>query len=231
MHIPATLERTDLVTVAQRCAEETERFFSRLGHDPRYCFELFRRAMADRLERAWEYLYLQYRPLVIGWVKRNPCYPATGEEAAYFANRAFERMWGAIPAERFGRFADLKSLLRYLQMCVHSVVVDHARRQEQEALEADADRLVRAGAAVSPSARQQALDRLKREDFWREIQSRLNSDQERLVVRGCFIEGLTPRALYERHRGTFASVTEIYRTKENVLARLRRDEGLRDLFA
>ena len=62
------------------------------------------------------------------------------EEPQYFANRAFEKMWGVLSPQKFGQFPNLKSLLRYLQMCVHSVIVDYARRGEQATLLEDSER-------------------------------------------------------------------------------------------
>ena len=125
--------------LAQRCAHETELFFQRRKCDSRFCFEMFRRALADRNEQAWECLYTQYCPLVTGWVRQHTKFAATSEEPAYFADRAFEKLWTSLLAERFGRFPDLKSILRYLQMCVHSVIVDYVRTVEWTEPEEEAD--------------------------------------------------------------------------------------------
>jgi hypothetical protein len=222
-------ERLDLLEVAQRCSDETERFFQRRDHDPRYCFELFRRAIRERVGRAWDLIYLQYRPLVLGWVVRHPAFVACEEESGYFANRAFERMWGALRPERFDRFPNLKSLLTYLQMCVHSVIVDHARTMQQETLQLE-PRLHANPAASRAGAQHEALARIARQHFWEEINARLLSDKERCVVQDSFVFGLKPREVYERNRGTFSNVTEIYRIKENVLGRLRRDPELTKLL-
>ena len=72
-------------------------------------------------------------------MERHAAYAASGEEADYFINRAFEKMWLALSPERFGGFPDLKSLLRYLQMCVHSAVYDVVRKTGREVAEIDID--------------------------------------------------------------------------------------------
>lgn len=223
---PPVVERLDLIEVAQRCSDETERFFSQREHDPRFCFELFRRAIRERVQRAWDLVYLQYRPLVLGWVTRHPAFATCGEECGYFANRAFERMWSAVTPERFDNFPNLRSLLSYLQMCVSSVIVDHARAAKVETLDLEAQRL-RPDPSTSPIGTQtEALSRIERQEFWDAIDVRLQSDKERRVVEESFKNGLKPREVFERHQDTFNDVTEIYRIKENVLARLRRDTGL-----
>lgn len=219
-----------LVGVAHRCAHETELFFQRQGYDPRYCFELFRRAIMGRNQRAWELVYAQYRPLVAGWVERHSAFPASGEEVQYFVNRAFEKMWVALTPGKFSQFSNLKSLLRYLQMCVHSVILDQVRVAEQAVVGVQAEVSSVESRAGGPVVENQALARVRRQEFWGEISARLRNEKERRVVYGSFVLALKPRELYSQFRETFRDVTEVYRVKENVLARLRRDAELKKLL-
>jgi hypothetical protein len=219
-----------LEDVAQRCALETDRFFRHQDYDPRYCFELLRRAIADRCQRAWDFVYTQYQPLVTSWVRRHAAFASCHEEAQYFVNRAFEKMWAALTPAKFDRFPDLKSLLRYLQMCVHSAILDAARATERAALLARPDAGIALADPEATSVENQALDRVQRQAFWKEISARLNNDQERQVMYGSFVLGMKPRALYEGSPDMFRDVTEVYRVKENVLARLRRDDELARLL-
>ena len=219
-----------LAGIAHRCARETELFFQRQSYDPQYCFELFRRAIVERDQRAWELVYAQYRPLVAGWVERHSSFPATGEEIQYFINRAFEKMWAALTRDKFSHFSNLKSLLRYLQMCVHSVILDQVRVAEQSVVGVQAEELAAEGRAKSPLVEDQALDRVHRQEFWEEINARLCNEKERRVVYGSFVLALKPRELYAQFRETFCDVNEVYRVKENVLARLRRDAELQEFL-
>lgn len=226
----ANLELLTLAGIAHRCAQETDRFFSRQSHDPRYCFELFRRAFLHRNERAWELIYRQYRPLVAGWVERHSAFPATGEETQYFVNRAFDKMWSAVPADRFDRFPDLKSLLSYLQMCVHSAIVDEARSSEYPTADLDAEVLTTRSGAEGSSVEDRALTRAERHAFWDLISQRLKTEQERLVVHGSFVLALKPREVCAEFPDAFSDVKEVYRVKQNVLDRLRRDATLKELL-
>lgn len=211
-----------LAGIAHRCARETELFFQRLSHDPRYCFELFRRAIIERSHRAWEFVYAQYQPQVARWAERHSAFSSCGEEVSYVVNRAFEKMWLSLTPDKFSRFPDLKSLLRYLQVCVHSVIVDHVRVAEQAI----------AGVPVKhpgQTVEEQVLGRVQQQEFWGEIEARLRNEKERRVVYGSFILGLKPREIFMRYRETFRDVSEVYRVKENVLARLGRDTRLEKL--
>jgi len=223
------LQRLTLAGVAQRCAQETERFFQRQRYDAQYCFELFRRAIRDANQRAWELVYDQYRPLVAGWVERHPAFAFSPEEIQYFVNRAFEKMWTAVTPAKLGSFSSLSALLRYLQMCVHSVIVDHARAAERAELDAQPE-LWSDESGDGANVEDDALDLILRQEFWQQINARLNNQKERLVVYCSFELGLKPREIYTQHRRSFRNVDEIYRVKENVLARLGRDDELRNLI-
>jgi DNA-directed RNA polymerase specialized sigma24 family protein len=224
------LQGLTLSGIAHRCKAETERFFQRQAYDPRYCFELFRRAMTERNQRAWELVYAQYSPQVAGWVKRHSAFASAGEEVQYLINRAFEKMWLAMTPEKFGRFPNLKSLLRYLQMCVHSAIIDSVRASEQAVAGIEEERLEVEGPSNTPTVERAAMNRVQRQQLWQEIGARLHNDKERKVVYGSFVLALKPRELYAQYDKLFGDVTEIYRIKENVLSRLRRDAELKKLF-
>lgn len=229
MSTSISLHSLTLSGVARHCAEESDHFFHRRAHDPRFCFELFRRAIEERDEHAWSLLCDQYRPLVAGWVKRNEAFASSKENVSYFVNGAFAKMWSAVSAEKFADFDDLKSLLRYLQLCVASVIMDHVRAVEyHERLE---DLPPNVEEATGVHVEQRALEQADRKSFWEAINARLNDEQEKLVVYYSYVVGFKPSQILEHRPDAFADVRDIYRTKENVLARLRRDEALKELFS
>jgi DNA-directed RNA polymerase specialized sigma24 family protein len=222
------LQLLTLAGIAHRCARETELFFQRQSYDPRYCFELFRRAIIEHSHRAWEFVYDQYRPLVARWVKRHSAFQNSGEEAQYFVNRAFEKMWTALNPDKLDEFPDLKSLLRYLQLCVHSVILDQVRLAEQAEVGVRDDvASIIDNRASGPNPEDQIMARVRQQEFWEEISARLRSEKESRVVYASFVLGLKPGEIYAHFRETFRDVKEVYRVKENVLARLGRDSELK----
>jgi DNA-directed RNA polymerase specialized sigma24 family protein len=205
--------------LVQHCAAQSERYFQRQDSDPRYCYELLRRAIFDQNQQAWTMFYNQYRPLVASWVLRHPAFVQSGEEVQFFVNCAYEKFWAVMSPAKFGHFADLKSLLRYLQTCVHSVIVDQIRQAEHRSLPLTME--------ATQTGSGGALDRAAREEFWRWLDARLNNEKERRVIYGSFFLELKPRELYAEFKQLFRDVGEVHRVKENVLARLRRDPDLR----
>jgi hypothetical protein len=217
-----------LSEVARRCHEETERFFQRLVHDTKFCYELFRRALAQRDDDAFELLMANYRGLVTSWVRRHPKFSQTGEAPDLFANTAFERLWIAIPPARFMRFTDLRALLKYLQICVHSSVADHMRGIEPTlSLEPDnPDAPLREPASPEP-----ALSGAEKAEVWAAVLAEMRTQKERVVLQCCFALRMKPSEAYEEYPSIFASVQDVYRTKQNVIERLRRNEALRKFLA
>jgi hypothetical protein len=72
----------------------------------------------------------------------------------------------------------------------------------------------------------QIVDRSQADSLWEWIEGRLKNDQERRVVYCSFVLDLKPSQIYDQYKDIFQSVREIYQIKENILARLRRDQEL-----
>jgi hypothetical protein len=220
------LARMDLAILAWHCAAENQHFYHGQPSDSSYAYELFRRALVERDEVAWTYLYELYRTAVRRWVRKNAAFDASGEPIDTLVGEAFARFWHAIPPTRFGQFPGVHALLHYLQLCAGCVVIDSARA---------AARLSSAEVVLLSDARQRApdevvLERMLSEELWRHIAGQLNGEAERVVVFDSFISGLKPRDICARRRDLFASVREVYSVKHNVLARLSRDQGLRQML-
>lgn len=225
----AALATLDLPTLMQHCATESERFYRGQEHDTRFSYELFRRALVERDEGAWEELYRHYSGLVEGWIRRCAAFSSSGESCEYFVVGAFAKFWRAISPERFAAFPSLASLLQYLQLCATSVVIDNVRANSWSGTLLEETLTLERNPGKSPD--EEAMHRLDREEFWRFIDAQLHSETERVVVYGSFVLGLTPRAIQARHPDLFATVNDVYNVKRNVLGRLSRNQQLRQLIA
>ena len=181
--------------------------------------------MVERDEEAWTAIYNQYQRLVHRWLGSAP-----GDPNA-LVNEAFERMWMAIPPERFAGFPTLGKILEYLRRCARCSAIDAQRREERRQVEETA--LVQIqdladGETRSPS--EQALDAIVSEQIAECAMGRLHTPQERLVFRASFEWNLKPAAIAERWPDAFASARDVSRTKERILRRLRRDTEVRALL-
>lgn len=217
---------TPVAELARRCAQEMARYWRRQRYDPHHCYELFRRALVQRDEEAWEALYSQYHRLVRHWLGNAP-----GDPDA-LVNRAFERFWRALPSDRFADFPTLDKILAYLRRCAQGVAMD-ARRRKERRLVGEAALARMQGAAITEtksSSVEQMLDKIAGEQLYKHAMECLNSSQERLVFHASFEWGLTPAMIAERWSDVFTSSREVSRIKERILRRLRRDKRLRALL-
>ncbi|KPJ94188.1 MAG: hypothetical protein AMJ53_05755 [Gammaproteobacteria bacterium SG8_11] len=218
------LSLSDLV---HNCAEETDLFFQHRDHDTRYCFELFRRAIHENNQYAWEIIFNQYQPLVTGWVRQHPGFETSGEETQFFVTGTFAKISSILTVEKFDNFSNLQSLLSYLKMCVHSVITDYNRTADRANLDISFDDIQYEIESTDPAPEKVVSDKLDNKTLWTQLNKRLNNEKERLVIYGIFVLALKPRELCIHFKNVFTEVEEVYLIKQNVMARLRRDSEFR----
>jgi hypothetical protein len=220
-----TVGELPLVELARRCREETLRFLRGEDRDDAYCFEIFQRAVVTRDDDAWEAIVVQYRGIVLAYVSQHSAAALLHESDDYWINRAFQRFWSAVGADRFARFPDLPALLKYLKMCVHSVLMDEirARRAASAASLDDVPETM----PDSMSTEGSVLGNLAGAQLWTVIKRLLQDEAEERVVYWSFARDLKPAEIAERHPTLFADVADVYRIKRNVIERLRRSSEIR----
>jgi DNA-directed RNA polymerase specialized sigma24 family protein len=222
------LSRLDLTTLANRCMLEHERFNRGEQSETHFAYELFRRAIAERNQEAWEHIFACYAPLVERWIRRSGVLRSTGESMDYFTGAAFMRFSTTITPDRFASFTTLAGLLSYLQRCTFGAIIDSIRtRSRTEVFLGDA---ILSSPSLQYMPHEEALARVSGVEFWKLIDTLLNSVTERLVIYYSFIQGMKPSEIFAERPDMFASVNEVYTTKRNVLERLGRNQELRELL-
>jgi hypothetical protein len=211
--------------LATTCREETEKFLRRLPSRDEFCFEIFRRAICDHVQAAWDVVFAQYRGMVLAWVRRHPVSASTHEDDDYWVNRTFDRFWTAIGPERFGAFSSMAAILRYLKLCTHSLLLDEVRARGGARSEELTDQV--AESAEEPDVADVAIGQLSGGDLWEVVAAEAQDEAERRVAYLCFVLELKPREVYERHPNLYATVDDVYRIKRNLLDRLRRNPQIR----
>jgi len=218
--------------LAQKCAQETKLYFKYQSHDTSYCFELFRRAIAEHNDLAWKALIVQYKPSVARWVNRwadkHPDFPLASEEEEDFIAEAFERFWKYFTPEKFGRSQELEDVLKYLKMCVNGAISDiwrkMRRRQFDQKLEGGEEGEKPEPAELGPTPE----EILQNSELWQLIQTRLKDQKEYTVAYASFNLDLSPRQIIAEYPGVFRDINEVYQCKANVWARLERDPEIRE---
>ena len=222
------LQHMALEDLAQKCAQETDLFFTHHDYDPSYGFELFRRAVRNKDELALEVVITQYQPLVARWVDRwmdkHPDFLLINEEAQDFIAQAFERFWTSFTPTKFDKSRNLAAVLRYLQMCVHGAIIDAWRKFRRTRLEQEI------GDEEQEFFQSQSTpeDHLQNDEFWQLIKKKSKNLKEYTVVYASFSLVLSPREILAEYPGLFRNIKEIYQYKANLLDRLERDDEIKD---
>lgn len=223
----ADLSRLPLQELITACREETARFRRDEPYRDDLCRELLRRGLCLQEERAWEAIVEIYRGMVLAWIRQHPAHVSSDEEEDRLYS-AFGRFWRAVGPDRFQLFTSTASLLRYLKTCVHSVLLDEARKGRGTQLESF-EALASAGhepvhTAGSPETL--VVDQLTTHELWSTISEELTDESEWLATYLSFELDMKPGELQERYPDRYPTVEDVYRIKRNVLDRLRRSPGI-----
>jgi DNA-directed RNA polymerase specialized sigma24 family protein len=193
------------------------------SHEP-FCFELFRRAIAEGSSLCWHYLHNQYYSLVRYWVyRRGPPDPDTTDDLTQDALTAF---WRSYTPDKVARARGLGDVLAYLKSCAASAVAQARREAKRRVLEAEWDEQVADACISTRSAEASALRQMNAQQLWAIVEARCNDERERIVACLVFKFNLKPGDIVERLPDLFPDVSVVYRVKRNLLARLRRDATL-----
>jgi RNA polymerase sigma factor (sigma-70 family) len=218
-----------LEAVATGCRAESQR--SR-HLEAGYCFELFRRALEHAEQAAWQSVSAQYHRLILEWVyaARRPADAL--DDPDDLAREAIERFWRTLAGRcnpLAARFPHVGALLKYLQQCAVTTVLDRRRRAQRD--------LRRASLAVAdaslreavPGPENEAIERADRSALLARVRAWVDSDvsdpDERLVLRLSYTDDLSPAEIAARFPERFADAAAVRQIKERVLRRARRALG------
>jgi hypothetical protein len=212
---------------AEACAQE--RSFARgEACEQAPGLELFRRAIAEGDDDAWKAIMGVYRAGLIGQAGRHVSAQGIGEPAAVCADLAFERFWRAARAGRLHKLDDLPSIIKYLNLCYASVLLDHARARRRRAPEVSLKELL-AEPPVTIDVLGQVVDHASSAELWQAIKRQLVDENERLVAYLSFVRGLTPSQIVDRHADRFQTAAHVYRAKRTIVYRLRNSHVIQRL--
>lgn len=224
-------ESLGLRELAQRCADQEAlyRQHGKEASDPRFCYELFCRAVLHKDEAAWSLIYEQYEPQVVHWIRQNPVFRSTQQPADYFVNASFAKFWRAVSPQTFRKhLKTLGAVLLYLKKCVGSTLYNYQRTTKRESIWSDLDGL--AIEPPNPTSERPVEHQLSAEDaaeqLWELIGTLLKGEREQAAMEN-FTLGKKARHIQVDYAHLFDDTKAIYRTKENLLKRFRRNQDLK----
>ena len=127
-----------------------------------------------------------------------------------------------------GNFDSLAAVLKYLKMCVHSVIADEVRSRQARQYEETLELIDHEPASDDPA--DDVVSNISAQGLWKVIQEELNGEDERVLIYLAYVQGMKPSEISSQHSRLFPTVEDVYRIKRNVLERLRRNRRLQTLF-
>jgi|SRR5215467_12839000 len=210
-----------LPVLGDACCRETEAFRSRGSSDPTFCIELFRRALQERLQDAWQHLMTCFGGSVRAWLYRHPRRGSAlaHQDETFYITGTFAKLWETNQRSPLV-ITTLPALLSYLQRCLHTVVMEEARfwQRPHVPLEEGADR----DSGSTPE------DELPPREDLANLVSCAADERERRLIGLRWLRGYPPAEIVRRWPEEYPQVREVYQMLQNILARyyrrFRRDE-------
>lgn len=188
------------------------------------CIHLFKLALADSNQAAWLAICMEFSSMVYAWVYAYPSFQQANEEASYFVNDAFARLWQyGSPLAQGKQFIHLGDYLQYLKRCVWSALEDHQRKLQKDALWQRVypdSRMLEMEKLAQPQPDNRSPDTHELVKLVRELTQ--ENPLERIVAEETWFYDLPPRSIQERHSAQFATIAEVNQVKRNILRRLQR---------
>lgn len=211
------LSSMSVSTLAEHCKWEIINYRHGDPSNDRYALELFRRAMLQCDECAWECLQQVFNEILRGWMRHHPsretaCY--LDSEENYIA-LAFERFWQATVHNQQLEFSTLPAALHYLRASLHGAILDTLRAYSRPR-EAP---LPQSGDPAEPQVEDQEDSR----ELWEIIQRLLPHAREQRLAYLLFHCGLKSREVVRFCPQEFNDVQEVYRLRRNIMQRLLRN--------
>lgn len=199
--------------LASGCAQQT----SRRRRTPRTldpCYELFRRACVLQCEDAWQAIIVQYRRLVLYWLGQH------GDDDN--CQEVFLRFWKGQQTNDSPfttRFDNTSAIIGFLKACAATVRIEYWRKEEhnQKVRERLCDITHRD--LTQAHSYQDGVE----SDLKSLVLAKLKNDQERALFELMYYYDLKPRDVQTEMPSLFPDTRTVYRVKENLLKRLRRD--------
>lgn len=217
-HLPDLPRHESVHQLATRCQNDQR---SR-SPNSEACTQLFTLALVNQNQAAWTVICDEFSSMVYAWVYTYSSFHHTNEEATFFVNEAFARLWqfGSPLAQR-GQFNHLGDYLQYLKRCVWSAIEDYQRKLQKDALW---QRIFPDNQILEKVAQPQTEEEATNTDELARVVWELTQIDplEKIVAEETWFYDLPPRTIQKRHPERFANITKVNQIKRNIIRRLQR---------
>lgn len=197
--------------LAQRCIEETDKFYRGQANDTQYCYELFRLALAEESSDALTKVRQIFEPQMLKKIYNNSLFRYANESAEDIAHMGFVKCYLYLRGDKFSNYKDVAPILTYWQRCVWTALREAVTPTSQSASEVS-------GADAPPS------------DFfalWEHLCSVLPDDCDQVLVQSRYINKQKPATIAHDHPECWDDSHAVSVRLYQIKSKLFMDSGLR----
>ena len=216
------LEKESVIILAERCRQETEKYFQKKKSNPCYCYELFNKAFSENSDIALNFIYTIYRPLVISWIQKHTFRKKIirNEEELFFDSMS--HFVFALKQRSMESFPSLSHILSYLCKCVHSVITAISRKYPVSERSFDEN--------CNIAYEDNVDEKILLKQAWNRIEELLENPKEQLLARLIYTQNLKPRQILKEYPQMWQDTNEIRVDYQRIKRKLQKDDVLKEIL-
>lgn len=215
-----------LQQLADECQQQNQAFKRAGRSDTAACLQLFRHALEDKMEAAWNFIYACYSGYLTTIVRRYRQPGWCDEDAEDLVQQTLLKF-----SQSASYKPHLPMIISYLKQCAQSVVIDCHRRTRLRPL--SLDEFEEEGVYIAPTEEDitdGVHDIIEQDQMWGIIMELTNSNIEKIVVFYSLHQGLKPRYIAKIFPDLFDSPAQVSRIRDNFMKRLKKQKNILEPF-
>ncbi len=173
------MEQEELKELARRCQQENDTYRRTGNSDPSYCLKIFRMALEEGREDAWEYVIECYTPNLRNKFHVHPLASLLREYQDDIIIITFERILEQHKKKPL-QVTSIGAMLNYLYACFYTAVLLCKRDKDKERLIAGT--LDDFAEIPEPDPTEGALATMEAKEIWKRVRGCINDTSEERVM-------------------------------------------------
>ncbi len=213
------MRQEELNELARRCQQESDAYRRTGSSDPSYCLQLFRLALVEKREGAWEKIVECYSSDLRNRFFAHPWAPLLREYEDDILIITFERFLERNEKEPF-QVTSLGAMLNYLHRCLYTAILLCKRDKDKQRLVAGT--IDDFADIAGPDPTDESLDTLEAEEIWKRVASCTDSALEERVMRLWLVQDYSAPEIVRYLPADTLAREKVHQVVEKVFRRYRK---------
>jgi len=213
------MRQEELNELARRCQQENDAYRRNGSSDPSYCLQLFRLALVEKREGAWEKVVECYSSDLRNRFFAHPWAPLLREYEDDILIITFERFLERNEKEPL-QVTSLGAMLNYLHRCLYTAILLCKRDKDKQSFLAGT--IDDFADIAGPDPTDESLDTLEAEEIWKRVASCTDSALEERVMHLWLVQDYSAPEIVRYLPGDNLTREKIHQVVEKVFRRYRK---------